>query len=116
MFSSRTSWNLSPNRFTVALENKKKSGGALLDLTASNPTTCGLIYPAEKILSSLTNLVAMTYEPESKGLLVARKAVAGYYADQPEPVAVSPDNIILTTSTSEAYSYVFRLLCEPGDE
>jgi aspartate/methionine/tyrosine aminotransferase len=116
MFSSRTSWNLSPNRFTTALESKKKSGSALLDLTASNPTTCGLIYPAEKILSSLTNSAAMTYEPESKGLLVARKAVAAYYADQPEPVAVSPENIILTTSTSEAYSYAFRLLCEPGDE
>jgi aspartate/methionine/tyrosine aminotransferase len=116
MFSSRTSWNLSPNRFTTALEKKKKSGSELLDLTASNPTTSGLSYDADAILSSLKNPAAMTYEPESKGLLVARNAVAEYYAALPEPVTVSPENIILTTSTSEAYSYAFRLLCEPGDE
>jgi aspartate/methionine/tyrosine aminotransferase len=116
MFSSRTSWNLSPNRFTNALETKKKSGSELLDLTASNPTTSGLTFDVEAVLSSLSNPAALTYEPESKGLLVARDAVAGYYAAQSEPVAVSPENIILTTSTSEAYSYAFRLLCEPGDE
>ncbi|MCU1310584.1 MAG: aminotransferase [Candidatus Angelobacter sp.] len=116
MFSSRTSWNLSPNRFTTALEKKKKSGSELLDLTASNPTTSGLVYEAEAVLSSLNNPAALTYEPESKGLLVARNAVAEYYAAQSEPVTVSPENIILTTSTSEAYSFAFRLLCESGDE
>lgn len=58
----------------------------------------------------------MVYEPEPKGLLVAREAVAEYYASQAMPVEISPDNIILTTSTSEAYSFIFRLLCEPGDE
>src|ERR1700757_1611104 len=99
MFSSRTSWNLSPNRFTIALENAKESGSKLLDLTASNPTTCGLEYPTQMILASLTDPAAMTYEPESKGLLVARKAVSEYYAAQPEPVPVSPEDIILTTST-----------------
>jgi alanine-synthesizing transaminase len=116
MFSSRTAWNLSPNRFTTALEKKKNSGSELLDLTASNPTTSGLSYDSDTILSSLNNPAALTYEPESKGLLVARKAVAQYYADQPQPATVSPENIVLTTSTSEAYSYAFRLLCEPGDE
>jgi alanine-synthesizing transaminase len=116
MFSKRTAWNLSPNRFSVALEKHRKSGKPLLDLTVSNPTNCGLSFEADKILSSLTNAAAVIYEPESKGLLVARNAVADYYATQPDPVAVSPENIILTTSTSEGYSYIFRLLCEAGDE
>jgi alanine-synthesizing transaminase len=116
MFSSRTSWNLSPNRYALALEQKRKSGTALLDLTVSNPTTCGLTYDTEKILDSLTNPAALVYEPKSKGLLVARQAVADYYAGQPNPVKFSPENIIVTTSTSEAYSFALRLLCEPGDE
>jgi aspartate/methionine/tyrosine aminotransferase len=116
MFAKRTDWNLSPNRFTVALEKHRESGRPLLDLTVSNPTNCGLSYNAEKILSSLNNPAAMTYEPESKGLLVARNAVVDYYASQPAPVTISSDNVLLTTSTSEGYSYIFRLFCEPGDE
>src|SRR4051794_40091526 len=110
MFSSRTGWNLSPNRFTSALDQKKKSGEPLLDLTASNPTTCGLEYDESKILAALANPAAMVYEPEAKGLLVAREAVTEYYAAQSVPVEVSPENILLTTSTSEAYSFIFRLL------
>src|SRR4051812_49042721 len=109
MFSSRTSWNLSPNRFALALEQKKRSGIALCDLTISNPTTCGLNYDSKKILSSLETPASLIYEPESKGLLVAREAVAAYYAAQPLSVSVPTDNVILTTSTSEAYSYCFRL-------
>jgi len=86
----------------------------VLDLTASNPTECGFAYDAQAILAALANSASLIYEPEPRGLLKAREAVCEYYATRGD--SVSPDSILLTTSTSEAYSYVFRLLCNPGDE
>jgi aspartate/methionine/tyrosine aminotransferase len=85
----------------------------MLDLTASNPTTVGLQYDEEELLRALANPEALRYEPQPKGLLSAREAVAAYYAER--GAQISPDDLILTTSTSEAYSFVFRLLCDPGD-
>lgn len=114
MFASRTGWDLSVNKFTTALEKHKKSGKQLLDLTASNPTECGFEYAADKILDALSSPAAMEYQPVAKGLLSARRAVAKYYREK--SIAVSEENILLTTGTSEAYSYIFRLLCEPDDE
>src|SRR5690242_14084964 len=113
MFSQRTNWNLVQNRFSSALDAHKKSGRELLDLTASNPTTIGLNYDT-KLLTAFTHPDALRYSPEPRGLLVAREAVSSYYAARGDDV--SPDHIILTTSTSEAYTFVFRLLCDPGDE
>ena len=80
MFASRTNWRLETNRLTLALEENRRSGKQLLDLTASNPTTCGLAYPEREILAALNDPRALVYCPESKGLLEAREAVAGYYA------------------------------------
>jgi alanine-synthesizing transaminase len=120
MFTSRTNWPLDPNRFTRALEEHRRSGKQILDLTASNPTTCGLDYPREEILAALADPRALTYQPESKGLLEARQAVAGYYAGRagfsPRVTRVDPEHVLLTSGTSEAYSHIFRLLCEAGDE
>src|SRR2546423_7178116 len=104
MFSSRTDWNLAPNRFAVALENHQKSGKPILDLTVSNPTDCGLEYSPGKILPALASPDAFKYQPIAHGLQKARQAVADYYAMK--SVAVSPDDITLTTSTSEAYSFI----------
>jgi alanine-synthesizing transaminase len=115
MFSSRTNWPLSRNRFTVALDELRASGVSLFDLTASNPTQCGFSYDAEAILSAFHNLSALQYDPHPKGTLLARCDVARYYLDD-HHIAVDPESLFLTTSTSEAYSYVFRLLCNPGDE
>ena len=114
MFARRTNWNLSANRYSLAVEQARRSGRALLDLTASNPTTVGLRYEGERILRALQHPRALEYEPACKGILAAREAVAGYYAGR--GIEVSPERIILTVSTSEAYSYCFRLLCDPGDE
>src|SRR3954462_2086664 len=114
MFARRTDWNLAPNRFSVALERAKKSGRKLLDLSASNPTEVGLTYNESAILTALNKPAALHYEPDPRGLPSARKAVAAYYAEH--GAILSPEHIILTTSTSEAYSYLFRLLCDPGDE
>jgi aspartate/methionine/tyrosine aminotransferase len=116
VFSKRTDWNLTRNDFSRALDAHRRSGRPLLDLTASNPTAVGLRYdPA--ILPALSNPAALSYNPDPKGLLTARAAVAEYYnGTEHSGCSLSPEQIILTVSTSEAYSFVFRLLCDPGDE
>jgi alanine-synthesizing transaminase len=113
-FAKRTNWNLTPNRLSEALAAHRALRKPLIDLTVSNPTECGFEYDRSAILSALSNPAALSYEPNPKGLESARRAVARYYADRKEDVSV--EDIFLTTSTSEAYSYVFRTLCDPGDE
>jgi aspartate/methionine/tyrosine aminotransferase len=115
MFSQRTNWKLSANRFTQTLQAIRASGTKLLDLTISNPTECGLQYDTAAILAAYQNPNALRYDPQPKGLLSAREEVAGYYL-RDHHVSVNPESILLTTGTSEAYSYVFRLLCNPQDE
>ncbi|MGO9649647.1 MAG: pyridoxal phosphate-dependent aminotransferase [Terriglobales bacterium] len=111
MFSRRTDWELTPNRFTQAQQELRAAGREVLDLTISNPTRAGLNYDNDAILRSLTNPAALDYDPQPKGLLSARQAVADYYQQQ-----VDPESLVLTTSTSEGYSFVFRLLSNPEDE
>lgn len=113
MFSRRTAWNLSKNSYTQALEEHRKANRESLDLTASNPTTVGLVYEESSLVQALARKDALIYQPMARGLLPAREAVADYY--QQKGSAISPEDLILTTSTSEAYSFVFRLLCDPGD-
>jgi aspartate/methionine/tyrosine aminotransferase len=114
MFAERTNWNLAGNRLSEALARHRAGGKRLLDLTASNPTECGFAYDTEAILAALRNPAALRYEPNPKGLESARLAVKLYYSAR--GAAISVEDIVLTTSTSEAYSFVFRLLCNPGDE
>ena len=116
MFSRRTGWKLTPNRFTEAQRELRAAGREVLDLTVSNPTRAGLPYDAESILESLSQPEAMDYDPQPKGLASAREAVAAYYGEQSGRFDMDPESVVLTTSTSEGYSYVFRLLCNPGDE
>jgi alanine-synthesizing transaminase len=116
MFSRRTEWKLAPNRFTQAQRELQAAGVEVLDLTVSNPTQADLHYDAEAILTAFVNPAALTYDPQPKGLRSAREAVAGYYRKEHEEFDIDPESIILTTSTSEGYSYVFRLLCNPEDE
>jgi len=112
-FAQRTSWNLTSNRYAEALEVHRLAGREVIDLTASNPTTVGLRYREEELLQALAHREALAYEPQPKGLLSAREAIAAYYLERGSHVL--PDDMVLTTSTSEAYSFVFRLLCNPGD-
>ncbi len=116
MFSRRTGWKLTPNRFTEAQRELRAAGREVIDLTVSNPTQAGLTYDAESILKSLSRPEAMDYDPQPKGLASAREAVADYYREQSAGFEINPESVVLTTSTSEGYSYVFRLLCNPGDE
>ena len=116
MFSKRTDWKLAPNRLTEVQRELRAAGKDVLDLTVSNPTRVGLRYDSEFILNSLSNPEAMDYDPQPKGLASAREAVAAYYREQHPERQIDPEALILTTSTSEGYSYVFRLLCNPDDE
>ena len=116
MFSKRTDWKLEENAYTRALRRHQQSGKSVLDLTASNPTTCDFQYDEAAILSALHSKEALQYDPEPKGLGSARDAVVDYYRRQKPAVRLDPERLILTTGTSEAYSFLLRLLCEPGDE
>lgn len=113
-FSRRTEWNSASNQLSEAIARARAAGKALLDLTESNPTRCDLQYGEREILAAFQNRGIFSYQPEPRGLEVARAAVARYYADQ--GVEISADYLTLTTSTSEAYSFLFPLLCDPGDE
>jgi alanine-synthesizing transaminase len=113
-FSARTSWNSEESSYAAAVREGRANGQPLWDLTVSNPTRCGFDYDAEKLLAPLSNLQALIYDPDPRGMIEARKAVATYYAER--GAVVSPEHLLLTTSTSESYSYIFSLLCDPGDE
>jgi alanine-synthesizing transaminase len=113
-WSARTRWDLAQTPWAEQLARLRSAGAQLFDLTASNPTRCGFDYDAASILTPLQNTAALQYEPDPRGLRSAREAVSRYYRDH--TAAVDPDQIFLTTSTSEAYSFLFRLLCDPGDE
>jgi len=117
-FSERTNWNTEETELARAHRQRVEAGLPVADLTASNPTRCGFRYPGD-LLDALRNPKALDYDPQPRGLVRAREAVCGYYADHGSMrsgAMVAPDQVILTTSTSEAYSYLFRLLCDPGSE
>src|SRR5215831_6557192 len=116
MFSHRTDCKLTPNRFTEAQRDVEAAGVEVLDLTVSNPVRAEIPYDAEAILGALASPEALDYDPQPKGLRSAREAVAHYYREQHEEFGLDPEAIVLTTSTSEGYSYVFRLLSNPEDE
>jgi alanine-synthesizing transaminase len=113
-FSRRTNWNLTEHELAAAVRTRRAAGEELLDLTVSNPTHCGFFYDEPALSAPLTAADALRYEPDPLGMLSARRAVAQYYRDH--GAVVEPEQICLTTSTSEAYSFLFRLLCDPGDE
>ncbi len=116
MFSHRTNWQLSPNALARAAQEARASGKNILDLTVSNPTEAGIFPDADSVLAALANPQAMRYDPNPHGLRTAREAVTRYYAESHGVPGLDPERLVLTTSTSEAYSYVFRLLCNLGDE
>lgn len=113
-FSSRLEWDRPPNRLARRLGELKAAGTPILDLTESNPTRCNLDYDAVQILGPLAAPQSLRYCPDPAGLREAREAVASLYARRGRQV--HPDQIVLASSTSEAYSYLFKLLADPGDE
>jgi len=112
-FSSRVPSDRGSNRLTRAVADARASGRVLVDLTQSNPTRAGFDYP-DYLLSALADARGLKYEPAPFGLVAARQAVARDYARRGQ--SVSPERIALTASTSEAYSLLFKLLADAGDE
>jgi aspartate/methionine/tyrosine aminotransferase len=111
-FSKRTDWNAEESEQARAYRDRVAAGLPIADLTASNPTRCGFEYPPD-LLDALTHPASLEYQPEPLGMLSARQAVSRYYAER--GISFNPFHALLTTSTSEAYSYLFKLLCDPGD-
>lgn len=114
MFAGRTDWKLTANPLAEALERARAQKQKILDLTASNPTECGFIYDTRAIMRALCSPETLRYYPDPRGVKPAREAVRRYYEERGLNVPI--DELFLTTSTSEAYSFIFRLLCDPGDE
>ena len=114
MFSRRTSRELGRNALAVALEEARAGGAAVLDLTVSNPTTAQIPYDAAAITAALADPRALVYAPEPLGIRSAREAAAAEASKA--GVAVDPAHVMLTASTSEAYAFLMKLLCDPGDE
>ncbi|MEA2165349.1 MAG: hypothetical protein QOK37_3476 [Thermoanaerobaculia bacterium] len=105
MFSTRAQWNAATNRLTHA---RQAFAGELLDLTISNPTKAGIDYPLDELSDVMARAARAPYDPQPLGLRSARETIA-------RELGCDADDIVITASTSEAYSYLFKLLCDPGD-
>jgi alanine-synthesizing transaminase len=111
-FSSRIQGELAPNEYSSAVERCRAGTDPLWDLTISNPTAAGFEYPLDEIREALAESAKSIYQPDPRGLLTARSAVAGYYHER--GIRIPPESILLTSGTSEAYGHLFKLLCAPG--
>jgi len=114
VFSRRTNWNFLSNELTLLRERKILEGKPILDVTESNPTKCNFDFLFSEIISSLNSEENILYSPNPKGNLQARETICKYYAER--DISISPEQIILTSSSSEAYSLLFRLLCNVNEE
>ncbi len=112
-FSRRTDWHRRQNRLADCLEARRNSGKPIIDLTSSNPTECGFDYPQSAIIDAFSSPELVHYQPDPRGLISARKVVSDYY--QTKGQSVDPSTIFLTASSSEAYSHIFKLLCNVND-
>lgn len=104
MFSKRARWDASVNQLTIA----RRARADVLDLTASNPTVAGIEYPLDELSEIMARAARAPYDPDPLGLPSAREALAA-------ELRCAVDDVVITASTSEAYSYLFKLLCDPGD-
>lgn len=112
-FSSRTPRTLALNRLASATRELRQAGARLIDLTLSNPTQAGIQYPGQETLEPMLDMRILSYDPSPQGRQVSREAVAAWHARH--GAAIEPGSLFLVSSTSEAYSWLFKLLCDPGD-
>jgi len=109
--STRLPQHFQPNALTAELEALREAGVLWADLTISNPTRCGFAYPEATIREALSAGETLRYEPDAQGAQTAREAIAAWHGH-----GVRAEELLLTASTSEAYSWLFKLLGDPGDE
>src|SRR3954451_7597754 len=112
--SHRLPWEHPKNRLTLAVEERAARGLATIDLTETNPTRVGLAYPAEELAELLRRGAGIEYQPHPRGIPEAREALGRGLSRPGDPV--SPEDLVLTASTSESYSWLFKLFADPGDE
>lgn len=112
--SRRLPWHEEANRISAAISAQRASGADLFDLTETNPTRVGLLYPEEELSDLLGRAARGDYRPDPRGLPEAREALAAALSRPGD--LVSPDDLVLTASTSEAYGFLLKLLADPGDE
>jgi hypothetical protein len=113
MFTKRTNWNTRPNAIAKKVAEIRASGASVLDLTETNPTRCGFTFYRQDLLQSLTQDEALVYDPDPRGLVQTREAIAAYYTRGGH--TIDPEHLFVTAGTSEAYGHLFRLLLEPGE-
>ncbi|MBF8295419.1 MAG: Pyridoxal phosphate-dependent aminotransferase [Bacteroidetes bacterium] len=113
MFSSRTDWDFRSSPLFSLVLQKRARGEEIIDLTESNPTRCGFRYQPDHLITQSALWNSVSYEPDPKGLILARQAIADWYERQ--QISVDPSRIILSSGTSEAYSHLLRLLCNVGE-
>jgi alanine-synthesizing transaminase len=113
MFSARLPASFTVNRLTRTLAALRAEDVAILDLTETNPTRVGIDYPPT-LLAPLADPGSLAYAPTPRGLTSAREAIAIDYVRR--GLDIDPASVYLTASTSEAYSVLFKLLCDPEDE
>lgn len=113
MFSRRSGWDLAPNALSSALADRRARGLEVLDLTETNPTRCGLGPPRDALREALSAPGVEKYDPDPRGTRAAREAVCAYYTQRGRTVDIA--DVVLSASTSEAYGWLFKLLCDPGD-
>lgn len=111
-FSSRTPRSFHSNRIAARAAALRQAGAPLIDLTLSNPAQAGIACPQEAVLAALGDPRSLRYEPSARGSPDTRQAIALWHARH--GAALDPENLLLASSTSEAYSWLFKLLCEPG--
>ena len=112
-FARRADWKMAPNELSARLKRLKNQGVSILDLTESNPARCHFKYLNLELLSALNDPNNLNYEPSPKGRLKARQIIQNDYRHK--QIEINPEQIFLTSSTSEAYSFIFRLLLNPGE-
>ena len=111
MLSKRIPTTMKQNAISIEIERLKKNGCPYIDLTTSNPTNCDFVYPKENIIDTINKSELFTYKPNPHGNFSARKAIATYHGNN-----ITANDVVLTASTSEAFSWLFKLLCDPYDE
>jgi aspartate/methionine/tyrosine aminotransferase len=114
MFSRRTTWNRAPSELAGALEGRRAAGREILDLTVSDPARAGLAWDGAELAAILARPAIARHEPAPFGALAAREAIAGWWRERGVPAR--PERLVLAASTSESYSWLFKLLCDPGDD
>lgn len=114
VFSNRARWEAAVNPISTALAARRRLGQQIIDLTVTNPTRVGIAYPDEELSAAMAFAARARYDPHPLGLASAREALAATWSDEGQ--VVDPDDLVLTASTSEAYSFLFKLLCNSGEE